>query len=77
MIVGTEEGLILMSSCAYQGEYLNVFESHSLAVYQVQYNSFDPDYFISCSADWTVKIWKTTQKKELLSFELGMPLVDV
>lgn len=35
MIVGTEEGNIHLCSYAYQGEYLNTFDSHSLAVYKI------------------------------------------
>jgi dynein intermediate chain 1 len=28
-----------------------------MAVYAIAWNKFNPDIFISCSADWTVKIW--------------------
>ena len=37
----------------------------------VKWNTFHPNIFISCSADWTVKIWDHTRKKPLMSFDLG------
>jgi dynein intermediate chain 1 len=48
-----------------------------LAVYRIQYNPFDPEFFVSASADWTVKIWSVLSKKELMSFGLGVSLIDV
>lgn len=33
------------------------FQAHHMAVYSVKWNHFHPKIFISCSADWTVKIW--------------------
>ena len=32
-------------------------QAHHMAVYSVKWNHFHPKIFISCSADWTVKIW--------------------
>jgi dynein intermediate chain 1 len=33
-----------------------------MPVYKVDYNKFYPDIFISCSADWTVKIWEDKRR---------------
>lgn len=34
-----------------------------MAVYAVRWNYYHPDIFISCSADWTIKIWDHTHPK--------------
>ena len=56
-IVGTEEGKIHKCSKAYSGQYLETYLGHHMAVYALKWNPFHPRVFISCSADWTVKIW--------------------
>ena len=56
-IVGTEEGKIHKCSKSYNNQFLDTFDAHHMAVYAVRWNTFHPKIFISCSADWTVKIW--------------------
>jgi dynein intermediate chain 1 len=56
-LVGTEEGKIHLCSKAYSGQYLETYEGHYLAVYAVKWNLFHPRVFLSCSADWTIKMW--------------------
>jgi dynein intermediate chain 1 len=56
-LVGTEEGKIHLCSKAYSGQYLETYEGHYLAVYAVKWNTYHPRVFISCSADWTIKMW--------------------
>ena len=53
------------------------YEGHHLAVYKVRFNPFDPETFISASADWTVKIWNTKNEAALMTFELTLAIVDV
>ena len=56
-IVGTEEGKIYKCSKSYNNQFLDTYDAHHMAVYATRWNSFHPKVFISCSADWTVKIW--------------------
>ena len=37
-----------------------------MAVYAVRWNPFHPKVFMTCSADWTVKIWDHTSKLALV-----------
>jgi len=39
-----------------------VFEAHHTAVDSVSWNPYHSKVFISCSSDWTVKIWDHTIK---------------
>jgi len=76
-IVGTEEGKIHKCSKAYSGQYLETYQGHHMAVYSLKWNPFHPRVFISCSADWTVKIWDHNLAHPVLSFDLGNAVGDV
>ena len=76
-IVGTEEGKIHKCSKAYSGQYLETYQGHHMAVYTVKWNPFHPRVFISCSADWTVKIWDHQTSTPILSFDLNNAVGDV
>lgn len=64
-LVGTEEGNIHECSKAYSGQYIKSYDGHHMAVNTVQWNPFHEDIFLSCSADWTVKVSHTSVTKQL------------
>jgi len=76
-LVGTEEGMIHKCSKAYSGQYLETYEGHHMAVYSVRFNKFHPRVFLSCSADWTVKLWDHNLPHPIMSFDLGNAVGDV
>lgn len=76
-LVGTEEGYIHLCSTAYSGQYLETYKDHYLAVYAVKWNNFHPKTFLSCSADWTVKMWLMDMKRPILSYDLGIAIGDI
>jgi dynein intermediate chain 1, axonemal len=76
-IVGTEEGKIHKCSKAYSGQYLETYHGHHMAVYALKWNPFHPRVFLSCSADWTVKIWDHNFPNPILSFDLGNAVGDI
>ncbi|EDV26891.1 uncharacterized protein TRIADDRAFT_22484, partial [Trichoplax adhaerens] len=77
-LVGTEEGKIYKCSKAYSSQYLDTYDAHHMAVYAVRWNYYHPDIFISCSADWTVKIWDHTHPKEpMFTFDLNSSVGDI
>jgi len=76
-IVGTEEGKIHKCSKAYNSQYLETYEGHHMSVYGVKWNSFHPRVFLSCSADWTVKLWDHNLKRPIMSFDLNNAVNDV
>jgi dynein intermediate chain 1 len=75
--VGTEEGKIHKCSKAYSGQYLETYEGHHMAVYAVKWNPYHPRVFISCSADWTVKLWDHSVPYPIMSFDLFNAVGDV
>ena len=46
-----------LCSTEYASTYINTFEAHNTPVYTLQWNSFQPNIFISSAADWVIKIW--------------------
>jgi dynein intermediate chain 1, axonemal len=65
------------NSKAYSGQYLRTYEGHGMAVYALRWNPFHPRVFLSCSADWTVKLWDHNLSKPVMSFDLGNAVGDV
>lgn len=76
-LVGTEEGKIHLCSKAFSGQYLETYEGHYLAVYAVKWNTFDPKVFLSCSADWTIKMWLIDMKRPIVRFDVRCPVGDI
>jgi dynein intermediate chain 1, axonemal len=76
-LVGTEEGYIHLCSTAYSGQYQKTYKDHYLAVYAVKWNTFHKNVFLSCSADWTVKMWLLDLQRPIISYDLGNPIGDI
>lgn len=76
-VVGTEEGAIQSYSKAYNSQFLRAFEGHHMAVYAVKWNPFHPHVFLTCSADWTVKLWEVNTTKPVMTFDLSCSVGDI
>ncbi|KAM8961714.1 dynein axonemal intermediate chain 1 [Pelodytes ibericus] len=76
-LVGTEEGKIHKCSKAYSSQFLDTFDAHNMAVDSVRWNPFHPKVFITCSSDWTVKIWEHNVKTPMFVFDLNSAVGDV
>ncbi|XP_015767196.1 PREDICTED: dynein intermediate chain 2, ciliary-like [Acropora digitifera] len=76
-LVGTEEGKIHKCSKTYSSQFLETYDAHHMAVYAVKWNPFHPKIFISCSADWTVKIWDHHYLEPMFTFDLNNSVGDV
>uniref|UniRef100_A0A8C9V342 Dynein axonemal intermediate chain 1 n=1 Tax=Scleropages formosus TaxID=113540 RepID=A0A8C9V342_SCLFO len=76
-LVGTEEGKIYKCSKAYSSQFLDTYDGHHMAVDAVRWNHFHPKVFISCSADWTIKIWDHTVRTPMFTFDLNSAVGDV
>ena len=76
-LVGTEEGQIHLCSKAYSGQYLETYKDHYLAVYAVRWNTFHPKVFLSCSADWSIKLWNMDMKRPITTFDLNNQIGDI
>lgn len=65
----TEDCTIHMCSMSYSEQYLETYTGHTGPIYRVRCNPFwhkdDCPIFLTCSYDWTVRVWnaKSTQPK--------------
>ncbi|KAE8903820.1 hypothetical protein PF005_g7212 [Phytophthora fragariae] len=55
--VGTEDGLVHKCSVSYNEQYLQTYVGHTGPVYQLLVSPFCNDLFLSCSGDWSLKLW--------------------
>ena len=76
-LVGTEEGLVYMATTQYSSQYLMTYPAHSTPVYNIQWNTFIPQIFITCASEFVVKIWHKDSTKPILRFDLGSQVGDV
>jgi len=76
-VVGTEEGSIMLYSKEYNTRFVRAYMGHHMAIYSVNWNTFHEDVFLSCSADWTVKLWKLSNAKPIMTFDLNTSVGDV
>ncbi|CAM9993072.1 unnamed protein product [Choristocarpus tenellus] len=58
---GTEDGLIHKCSVSYNEQYLESYVGHTGPVYRIRCSPFWDRFFLSCSADWTVRLWEQRQ----------------
>lgn len=75
-VVGTEEGKLHKCSKAFSTQYLQSYEGHSMPVYSVQWNKFHPRVFLSCSSDWSIKIWDSNVAKATITLDVGTSIGD-
>ena len=69
-VVGTEDGTLHKCSKSTNESYvLDYNPPHSEPVYRVRWSRFRPDFFLTCSADWTSRLYHTDGPHYLLRFE--------
>jgi len=66
-LAGTEEGYIHKCSCQYNEQFLDTYHGHSSSVYKVKWSPFNDDVFISCGADWSLKLWSHEETRPMMS----------
>ena len=55
--VALEECTIHRCRISYKDQYTDNYYGHQGPVYKIRCNPFDPNILISCSYDWTLKLW--------------------
>ena len=56
------------------------FRAHQAPVYSVEWNTFSPSIFMTCAAEWVIKIWdvacvtSSENPRPLFTFDLGGPV---
>jgi len=53
------------------------YNAHNMSVYRIDFNRFNSNIFVSCGADWRVKVWEDMRPDPLFIFDLGAAVGDV
>lgn len=77
LVVGTEEGNISTYDISHNSKFAFAFQGHTMSVYSVKWSPFHPSVFLSCSADWTVKLWEFSTRNPIMTFDMHGPVGDV
>jgi len=92
-LVGTEDGHILECSKTYSdGPTKICANAHFMNIYCIKWNPFHSKIFLSCSEDWTLKLWemgsnvvankqanndKTADDEPIITYDLGCSVNDI
>jgi len=67
----TEDCTIHMCSMSYSEQYLETYSGHTGPIYRVRCNPFwhkdDCPIFLTCSYDWTVRVWSAKESQPKLT----------
>ncbi|XP_025200719.1 dynein intermediate chain 2, ciliary-like isoform X1 [Melanaphis sacchari] len=75
-LVGTNEGYIFKCNTEWSSFFMQKFKAHEMSIYRIDYNKYDPNIYLSCSGDCTVKIWEDKSDIPLLIFDLLWSVSD-
>ena len=64
-----DEGTVHRCSKSYAEQYLESYYGHDGPVYKVRSNPFWSDIFLTCSADWSSKLWNWREEEYKYSFK--------
>ncbi|XP_061533871.1 dynein axonemal intermediate chain 4 [Phycodurus eques] len=77
-LAGTSEGVIHKCSVSNHHHYLALYQKHLCPVNQVEWSPFSLDVFLSCSADWTIQLWKEDCLMPVMGFtSIQSPVLSV
>ncbi|XP_045051237.1 dynein axonemal intermediate chain 1 isoform X3 [Desmodus rotundus] len=68
---------LVKCSKSYSSQFLDTYDAHNMAVDAVSWNPYHSKVFMSCSSDWTVKIWDHTIKTPMFIYDLNSAVGDV
>ncbi|ORY68141.1 WD40 repeat-like protein [Neocallimastix californiae] len=68
-LAGTEDGVVHKCSCSYSEQYLQSYFGHSGPIYKIRWSPFLPNIFLTCSSDWTIRLWSQDEDNYIFKFE--------
>ena len=70
-LVGTEEGEVVMATTQYSSQYLQRYSAHATPIYNIEWNTFMSDIFITCAFEFIIKIWHKDTTSPIWRFDVG------
>ncbi|ROT72844.1 Dynein intermediate chain 1, axonemal [Penaeus vannamei] len=77
MLLGTDTGAVFQCSVASTTHTLFRYPAHTSPVRQVSWNKHHHGIFVTCSLDWTVKVWQHDFVSPLIQLDLGGAVAGV
>nr|CCC89484.1 unnamed protein product [Trypanosoma congolense IL3000] len=68
-VVGTEDGYVHQCNKSQTENYELDYAPHSELVYRVRWSPYSDNYFLTCSADWSSRLYRLGQSAQLLTFD--------
>ena len=56
-LVGTDEGIVYKCTTEYSSKFLQTYMAHNTPIYNIAWNPYCPAIFLTCAAEWMIKIW--------------------
>jgi len=75
-LAASEEGNIFKCSCSYNEQFLETYSGHTGPVYKVLWCPYSSDAFVSCSADWSIRIWHQDKSASVLTLQSAQEAVN-
>nr|XP_027222147.1 dynein intermediate chain 1, axonemal-like [Penaeus vannamei] len=71
LLVGIDTGLVIQCSVSCSSHTFIRYPAHSAPVRDVGWNKYYYKIFISCSVDWSVKVWLQDTTTPLITLDMG------
>lgn len=68
-VVGTEDGTIAKCTKSKDDNIILDYTPHDEPVYRIRWNTYNPAYFLTCSADWTSRLYHIDRQNPLMTFD--------
>lgn len=68
-VVGTEDGSVHQCNKSQTENYELDYAPHSELVYRVRWSPYSDNYFLTCSADWSSRLYRLGQSAQVLTFD--------
>lgn len=75
-LVGTSEGFVYICSINHRHDHIDVFAAHDGPIYNIQFNPFCDKIFLTCGADYSIRIWAEGIFEPLVTLESGLSVVQ-
>ncbi|XP_017788222.1 PREDICTED: WD repeat-containing protein 78 [Habropoda laboriosa] len=73
--VGSDEGCLYKCSTNYLYQHIDSFLAHNGPIYAMKFSPFCPKIFLTCGADWCIRIWAEGLTEPLITLHTAMACV--
>ncbi|KYQ50889.1 WD repeat-containing protein 78 [Trachymyrmex zeteki] len=73
--VGSDEGCIYQCSTNYLRQHVDSFLAHDGPIYSFEFSPFCQKLFLTCGADWCIRIWAESLTEPLITLSTAMACV--